>query len=268
MPTNVVKPISFVLLAIVLFINVSCQSVQSESINETAVAQIETSVSQTVTAVPTHTPYATYTPNATYTPFPTATSFPTYTPLPTLTSNPTYTPFPTNTVLPTETFAPTSLPTNTPAPSTAANPVSTPATSTEGSDPKSSLLTKIEQTLANIDSYQFMIKPREIPEFDFQRTKYFPADCQAVINLRNEIITPYPIAQPISDPILENAYNVYLFAINQFASVTQEWTDVCQSILVNGETHTFINDLTFGLIAQGILEPINLLNQTANSLRE
>ncbi|MCP5095098.1 MAG: hypothetical protein GY943_06070 [Chloroflexi bacterium] len=260
------KVLRFAYLVLIGLLIIGCQP-DPALIAATVEAEVESIVSETIaaippkTAAPTYTPLPTLTALPTYTPESTATNYPTYTPLPT------YTPRPTATA--TATLTPTAAPTATAVSQQPDNTGSAASAPPSNADFKETLRAKIQQTLTNIDLYINLSVPTSSSGSPNNLTVTDnPTDCQALTNANNQIDNQLTLDESHPDPIVQNAYDVYRFAVNQYIAVTQNWTNDCQETLANGETHRMIGRNAFDAMRLGLMEPINLLNQAVNSLAE
>jgi hypothetical protein len=245
-----------VLLMMTLAFIVGCGPSQDE-----LDSQVNAAVAATLTAVPTYTPYATQTAYPTHTPYPTTTSFPTYTPYPT------YTPEPSDTPTATFTPEPTATPTATLAPTRAEN-VNTGGTAALSGDLRTQLLTEIDKTRAEVEEYSYTITPKVSQVFGENPRVDLNIDCQAIVYEYDNIADILVLDVASSDPVIQNAYNLYITAVNQFKEIAAPWTDGCRESLANGELYKEINlKYVFDVITAINAESTDLLRQAIKSLQ-
>lgn len=217
--------------------------------------QVGLDVAATLTAVPSFTPYPTHTPYPTYTPYP---AVPTYTPYPTYTSVPTdvptttYTPEPSATA--TATFAPTR-----------AESTNVVASAVPLVDLKTQLLSEIDKTRVEVEEYSWIISVKVGSVTNVNRN----IDCLATVNKYDAIVDVLVLDVSSSEPVIQNAYNLYLTAVNQFKEIAAPWTDGCRAALANGQAYKEIGDKDAAETRMAIeTGATNLLRQAFSSLNE
>lgn len=251
-----------VLFVVIILLLVSCGPGQEE-IAVTVESQVNAALADALTAVPTATFYPTQTAYPTQTPYPTSTPYPTYTPYPTSTPYPTFTPTATFTPEPTATATAVPAPTQ----ESAAN---NETVAVPSGDLKSQLLALIDNTRADVELYSWTISVKlDGNSFEGVTGTGLNIDCQATVHLFDSIANISTVGANVSDPVMQNAYNQYVAAVNNFVQVTTPWTDGCREALVNGETHKLIVQSYSNQMRVDIDEQAtNLLRQAINSLSE
>jgi hypothetical protein len=250
------------LLVFTILFAISCGPDQ-EAIVVTVENQVNVAVVATLTAVPTQTPYPTQTQYPTHTPYPTLTPFPTYTPYSTYTLEPSFTP--------TATFTPepTATPTVSPIPTRAVTVESNDSTPPLG-ELRTQLLAEIDKTRTEVEQYSWIISVKlECNSVSGCTSSDLNVDCQATVNLFDSIANALVIDVVSSDPVIQNAYNNYLTAVDQFKEIAAPWTDGCREALAVGETHKVIGEPQSNTLRISIEEQsTNLLRQAILSLSD
>lgn len=253
-----VSLVMFYLFVILFLAACGADPVEMEA---TVQQQVGIAVEETVRALPTGTAvhtattYPTYTPQATFTPFSTYTPQATYTPLAT------YTPFPSATPLPTETATPTPTETPTVVFVTVAPVVST---APPPQDTQAALLTQLDTALYNFSLMAGEFISEGNPS---SYTANVNINCQYFIGNRALVIAPYTLDVSQSDPIVQNAYNLYQTAIPQIATATQWVVDNCNESLANGQVMMNVAGSQVNSLIRDWNGPLSLLNQARDSLR-
>lgn len=249
------------LFAFVSLLGVGCGPNQ-EAVAVTVENQVVAAVRGTLTAVPTYTPYPTQTAYPTHTPYPTATNNPTYTPYPTYTPVPSFTP--------TATFTPEPSATATVIPVlTRGESVSSGGAVAPSGDIRTQLLAEIDKTRTEIEEYSWIITPRVVFSEGHVAGTNANIDCQAAVSSFDSITSILFLDVIAGDPEIQNAYNLYTTAVNQFDAIASPWLNSCRDSLANGQAFEEIGKFNSEDTRIKIeVEATNLLRQAFNILNE
>jgi len=155
------------------------------------------------------------------------------------------------TAVPTET--PTPAPTNTPAPSTASNPQ---PTSTPSVSVQQALLQAMIDARTDMLAYGGMIDGA---------LRSGGIDCQAVVDTYDRVDFAPTFDASGADPVVQNAYSVYLAAIDIFTTGAWDMTNNCREFLANPHPGT-IGSQQWGLARQQVNVAVDTIQPAIQSL--
>jgi hypothetical protein len=139
---------------------------------------------------------------------------------------------------------------------------------TASADLRTQLLAEIDKTRAETEEYSRIITPRIIFS-DGRFGTDANIDCQAAVSSYNNITTISFLDLSAGDPELQNAYNLYITAVNQFDAIASPWLNSCRESLANGQAFEEIGKFNSEDTRIKIeAESTNLLRQAFNILNE